>query len=207
MMKRFSVYLRRSRKSFVAHVVRPAFTLGVILVIALLAGCGAGLTETVLPDGQTAPVDASRTTAPQERTSPAMGEATESAAATLPQETAPLPAATPFEPRSDAQGAVEVIVAPSFNPGETSSLDFKITLDTHSVDLVFDLASLAELKTDTGVTLQPLQWDAPSGGHHVEGVLSFPAQVDGKPALDGARQFILTIKNLDSPLRTFTWEW
>jgi hypothetical protein len=111
-----------------------------------------------------------------------------------------------MEPKSDAQGAVEVTVTPLFDTGSTSSLDFKVSLNTHSVDLVFDLAMLAELKTDTGVILQPVKWDAPSGGHHVEGVLSFPAQVDGKPVLAGAGQIILTVKEVDATLRTFTWD-
>jgi hypothetical protein len=30
--------------------------------------------------------------------------------------------------------------------------------------------------------------------------------VDGKPALAGASQIILTIKEVDAPLHTFTWD-
>jgi hypothetical protein len=106
----------------------------------------------------------------------------------------------------DEQGAVAVEVTPVnlTNPGE--SLEFEVGLNTHSVDLSMDLASLATLTTDTGKTVQASQWDAPSGGHHVSGKLIFPASVDGKSILEGAKKLTLTIKDLDAPERVFSWD-
>lgn len=108
--------------------------------------------------------------------------------------------------RTDEQGAVTVEVKPDNleNPGD--SLTFEISLNTHSVDLSMDLATLATLTTDNGHIAQATIWDAPRGGHHVSGELSFPASVDGKPFLDGATKLILTIKDLDAPEREFSWE-
>ena len=49
-------------------------------------------------------------------------------------------------------------------------------------------------------------WDAPRGGHHVEGKLFFPVTVDGKSILDGVTKLTLTITDVDTPIRTFEWE-
>lgn len=108
--------------------------------------------------------------------------------------------------RTDAQGAITVEATPLTlnDPGDT--LTFEIGLTTHSVDLSMDLATLATLTTDNGHVVQAALWDAPRGGHHVSGMLSFPASVDGTPVLDGATTLTLTIANLDAPERTFTWE-
>jgi hypothetical protein len=69
-----------------------------------------------------------------------------------------------------------------------------------------DLAPLAALSTDSGLSVQALKWDAPRGGHHVQGTLVFTATVDGKFLLDGASQLTITIKDLDATERVFTWE-
>jgi len=108
--------------------------------------------------------------------------------------------------RTDSQGAVTVKITPLNleKPGDT--LKFDVAMDTHSVDLSMDLATLATLTTDTGLTIQPALWDAPTGGHHAEGTLSFPATQDGKSILDGAKQLTLTISNVDSATRIFTWD-
>ncbi|OGC77896.1 MAG: hypothetical protein A2Z27_03165 [candidate division Zixibacteria bacterium RBG_16_50_21] len=108
--------------------------------------------------------------------------------------------------RTDQQGAVTVVVKPELWTSSSETLTFEISLDTHSVDLSFDLAALATLSTDTGLNVQAIQWEAPAGGHHVSGKLSFPARVDGKPMLDGINNLLLTIKNLDASERLFTWE-
>jgi hypothetical protein len=113
---------------------------------------------------------------------------------------------TPDLTRSDSQGAVEFDVTPLNldNPGDT--LIFDVSMNTHSVDLSMELSQLAVLSTDDGKTLQAIQWDAPKGGHHVEGKLSFPTTLDGKNILTGANEITLTITNVDAPSRIFTWQ-
>lgn len=108
--------------------------------------------------------------------------------------------------RTDEQGAVIVEVTPVnlTNPGE--ALEFEVDLNTHSVDLSMDLGPLATLTTDGGKTVQASQWDAPSGGHHVSGKLIFPATIEGQPVLEGAKKLTLTIKDLDSLERIFSWD-
>jgi len=56
--------------------------------------------------------------------------------------------------RTDQQGAVVMEVIPLNLGAPADTLDFDITMNTHSVDLSMDLATLATLTTDTGVTVQ-----------------------------------------------------
>ena len=123
----------------------------------------------------------------------------------LTPETQPAPEENGLE-REDAQGNVVVIVTPLnlSQPGET--LNFDVVMDTHSVDLKMDLTALAELTTDNGLAVKPIKWDAPMGGHHVSGTLSFPATIDGAPLLEGVTTLTLTLLNVDAPERIFTWQ-
>lgn len=120
--------------------------------------------------------------------------------------TEPSQADTADQTRTDQQGAVTVAVTP-LNLGDPSDqLTFEVIMDTHSVDLGMDLATLATLATDANITVQATLWDAPRGGHHVAGKLIFPAMIDGKSILDGAGKLTLTIINVDSSSRVFVWE-
>lgn len=116
--------------------------------------------------------------------------------------------AAPFDSamRTDGQGAIIFEITPININAPTESLEFEIILTTHSIDLSMDLATQATLTTDTGLTVQATLWDAPRGGHHVEGKLIFPASVDGKSIFDGATKLTLTIVNVDAPSRVFEWE-
>lgn len=119
--------------------------------------------------------------------------------------TEPISASTDLA-RSDAQGAVTVSVTPINLSDPYDKLEFNVSLETHSVDLSMDLATLATLTTDTGLTIQAEKWDAVPGGHHVSGKLSFPSMKDGKSILEDARKLTLTILNVDAPSRVFEWQ-
>jgi hypothetical protein len=113
-----------------------------------------------------------------------------------------------FDPatRMDDQGAIIFEVTPLNLDQTDESLEFNIVLTTHSIDLSMDLATTATLSTDTGVSVNSTLWDAPRGGHHVEGKLIFPATLNTKSILDGATKLTLTIINVDAPTRIFEWE-
>ncbi len=107
--------------------------------------------------------------------------------------------------RIDRQGAVEVSVVPrSLEPGPGGTLEFEVSMNTHSVDLSMDLAALSTLETDTGLVLEPRDWSGGGGGHHVRGLLRFVADPT-KGALEGAQRLILTIREVDAPQRVFEW--
>src|SRR5574341_13620 len=108
--------------------------------------------------------------------------------------------------RTDQQGAVVVEVTPVNLSSPADALEFDVAMNTHSVDLSMDLASLSTLSTDTGVTIQAAKWDAIPGGHHVSGKLIFPTMTDGKSILEGASKLTLIIVNVDVASRVFEWE-
>ena len=108
--------------------------------------------------------------------------------------------------RMDDQGAIIFEVTPLNLDQTAEALEFNIVLTTHSIDLSMDLAATATLASDTGISVNSTLWDAPRGGHHVEGKLFFPVTVDGKSIFDGAAKLTLTITDVDAPTRTFEWE-
>ena len=108
--------------------------------------------------------------------------------------------------RMDDQGAIIFEIKPLNFDQSVDTFEFNVVLTTHSVDLSMDLAAAAVLSTDSGISVNSTLWDAPRGGHHVEGSLIFPATKDGKSILDGATKLTLTIANVDTPTRTFEWE-
>ncbi len=69
--------------------------------------------------------------------------------------------ATPPSPddwtRHDAQGAVEVSVMPlNIHTEVKKTIDFEISMNTHSVDLSMDLATLSTLETNLGELIRPV---------------------------------------------------
>jgi hypothetical protein len=160
----------------------------VLIVVLVLAGCSAPLR------------------APSDRT-PAARDAAPAR---------PLPAATlgatadrqpvPYVPQIDSQGSVVFEVTPLGLSAAAETLEFAVVMNTHSIDLVWDLASLSVLRTDSGGETKGLSWPAGSG-HHYSGTLTFAGRTpDGRPLLDGAQIVTLIIRDTDVPERTFTWE-
>ena len=86
---------------------------------------------------------------------------------------------------------------------------FKITMDTHAVDLDgYDLTQLAVLRTNSGSEVRPTSWDAPKGGHHREGTLTFPTTTaGGQPVIGPATRSIeLVIRDVANvPERSLQW--
>ncbi len=108
--------------------------------------------------------------------------------------------------RTDSQGSVEFVVTPINLAAPSETLDFDISMNTHSVDLSWNLAAQSVLTTDTGLEVKGLSWPAGSG-HHYEGTLTFPAKTaDGKSLLDGAKKLTLTIRDAGAQERVFEWE-
>lgn len=87
----------------------------------------------------------------------------------------PSAAADETAPQSVEGGGVTVEVTPlTLSDAEAATLDFAISLDTHTVELDYDLAQLVTLTDNLGNEYTPATW-TPEGsdGHHVGGVLSF----------------------------------
>lgn len=107
--------------------------------------------------------------------------------------------------RTDSQGSVEFVIVPINLNTPSETIDFSVVMDTHSVELSWNLAAQSVLTTNTSVEVRGVEW--PVGkGHHVEGTLKFPTKTtDGKLLLDGAKKLTLTIKDAGAPTRVFEW--
>jgi len=91
--------------------------------------------------------------------------------------------------------------------GSEAGVVFQVAMDTHNVDLdSLDLARLATLKTPAGEP-SPTSWDAPKGGHHRAGILTFAATTaDGRPTI-GAGPIELLIRDVAGVSeRSFQWQ-
>lgn len=108
--------------------------------------------------------------------------------------------------RGDAQGQVEFVITPLNLKAPAGTFDFDVSMNTHSVDLGWDLAAQSMLATDTGREVGGQSWPV-GGGHHYNATLSFPATTAaGLALLDGAASLTLTIRDTDVPERVFTWD-
>ena len=104
------------------------------------------------------------------------------------------------EQRHEA-GAVTVVASWLADPVPTA----RVTLDTHSVDLDgFDLIQLARARLDGGAWIPATTWDAPKGGHHSSGALSFGSLDPQAFAL--ARVIELEVRDVAVPSHLLRWE-
>lgn len=126
---------------------------------------------------------------------------------TISTQSPPAPAAATADLTRISEGSQVTVKATWAEP--SAGPLFTIVMDTHAVDLDgFDLARLAALRVDGGDELAPVGWDAPPGGHHREGTLTFPAEQGGKPVIDAQTRIIeLIVRDVAGvPERVLTWE-
>jgi len=98
--------------------------------------------------------------------------------------------------------AGSVTVTASWMVGTSSVL---VGMNTHSVDLDgFDLKELARVRLDGGAWASPTGWDAPKGGHHRGGTLSF-GSLDPR-MLAFANVIELEIRDVAVPSHLLRWE-
>lgn len=97
-----------------------------------------------------------------------------------------------FKEAISSQNDIEFKVTP------LSASEFQIEVNTHSVNLDFDLAEISELRDSLGNSYKPLKWEgSPPGGHHRSGILKFPQA-------SANAEFIRLIIN-DGAEREFYW--
>jgi len=100
--------------------------------------------------------------------------------------------------RTDNQGGIEIAVTPQkISKGERAV--FTVVFTTHTGDLNFDLIKIATLNLD-GEILKPIAWDGGSGGHHLEGALTFDQL---KKISD---KIVLEMEDIGGFRRSFVWQ-
>jgi hypothetical protein len=116
--------------------------------------------------------------------------------------------ATLAAPETQTVQAGQVTIKATWHGSDAGPI-FTVVLDTHAVNLdAYDLSQLAVLRTDQAVDVVPMIWDAPAGGHHREGTLTFPLeQVDGSLVISGETRMIeLRIRDVGGvPETVLTW--
>lgn len=107
-----------------------------------------------------------------------------------------------WEEKIDERSSVFIKVKPVQMGGNTALWKFLITLDTHSVELNYDLLQAVILTDDKGSSIQPIAWEGASpGGHHREGNLIFE-RIEPSP-----RWIELKMQNVGGiSERSFKWE-
>lgn len=100
--------------------------------------------------------------------------------------------------QTNSEGSVIIVVTPQLS---SDAFDFEIVLDTHSIDLSYDLTKLSVLKDDKGIEYKAISWIGdPPQGHHRKGTLEFPAIAPQPPFIELTIQSIGEIKK-----RNFRW--
>jgi len=138
-----------------------------------------------------------------------------SGATATPAQALPIPATpvrgsaspnVPYTAQTDKQGAVTFEVTPANLATPGATLDFNVSMNTHMVNLGWNLAAQSTLSTDTGRQVHGQSWPV-GNGHHYAGTLSFPSQTaDGASLLAGAKRLTLTISGTDVAQRVFVWD-
>lgn len=106
-----------------------------------------------------------------------------------------------YQAQTNEAGNVTVIVTPQ-ELGTGNPAVFQIVFDTHSVNLDFDVALIADLRDEKGNSYGPAAWKGdPPGGHHRKGTLSFPTPLKKVPAISLILKDIAGVKE-----RTFVWK-
>lgn len=107
--------------------------------------------------------------------------------------------ASPQQTTENKEAGVSVEVTPiDFAPAEP--IKFQIAFTTHQGDLNFGLTKQAILYDGQNRQYLPISWDGGSGGHHLEGILIFPALTEE------TKNIKLIIKGVyDVPERIFEW--
>lgn len=132
----------------------------------------------------------------------------------------PAPASSSVPAISDSPGGpAKTVLAVPKNPVRSNSggsVDFKITLveisrelvfevvmDTHSVNLDgFDLKTISVLRDEQKNEFAPVSWNAPLGGHHRSGTLTFAFP----ESLKQGQAITLVIRDVSGvPERVFEW--
>lgn len=105
------------------------------------------------------------------------------------------------ETKTSGESSVEIAVTP-IDLGRNARASFEISMNTHSVELDYDLLQISTLEDDLGTAYSPVKWEgSPSGGHHRSGVLIFPK------LSSRAKSVRLIIKDVAGvPARSFEWE-
>jgi len=105
-----------------------------------------------------------------------------------------------YEVKSNKQNSVRIDVRPvQLLSGKPAK--FEIRMNTHSVDLSYDMVAVSTLKDNQGREYRPINWEGSSDdSHHRQGILEFP-----KLETNTASITLVIRKIAEVPERIFEW--
>ncbi|OGY92137.1 MAG: hypothetical protein A3B30_02145 [Candidatus Komeilibacteria bacterium RIFCSPLOWO2_01_FULL_52_15] len=105
-----------------------------------------------------------------------------------------------LEQKTNEGGEVTIDITPRIDPA-SNVWEFEVALNTHTVKLPEDLTAVSALTDEQGNATAAVAWDGPTGGHHLSGILRFPA-----PSVT-PRQITVSMKGIGGvATRDFTWQ-
>lgn len=106
-----------------------------------------------------------------------------------------------FEAKSNNENQVRVDVKPIQLVAGKPAI-FKVRLNTHAVNLDYDMVKICVLRDGQGKEYKAVKWKgSPPGGHHRSGILEF-SELEGNP-----QSVRLVIKGMAGvPERSFDWK-
>jgi len=113
----------------------------------------------------------------------------------------------PFSGSTDTEGAKGVFETQTVSMGDIqieitpkSLSDYRVTFNTHVVELDYDFMELFTLTDDKGNEMKPIKWTGGRGGHHLSGILLFNV------LRDDTKNVILKLGKIEDNERSFKWE-
>lgn len=103
-----------------------------------------------------------------------------------------------FQKQVNEQGDVSIEIFP-LTLARGKEATFSVSFDTHSINLDYDIASLAAIIDEKGNRYSAVAWTGGRGGHHLSGELRFP------PLPTFISKVTLVVFNIDANDRQFVW--
>ena len=101
-----------------------------------------------------------------------------------------------FEPQLKTFGRVEVTVTPK-QISHSKLVVFDLSFSNHAIDLSYDFREIIKLTDNLGNSYKAVSWDGGSGGHHVNGEISFGV------LKKGVKNVALKLEGVDGVTETF----
>ncbi len=103
------------------------------------------------------------------------------------------------EAKAKPFGRVNVMVTPKqISPAKSVILD--LSLSNHAIELDYDFSKTIKLTDNLGNTYEPISWNGGSGGHHINGEISF------NPLKKGVKNIALKLEGIDGITDTFEFD-
>lgn len=103
-----------------------------------------------------------------------------------------------INPQTKTFGRVDVVVTPK-QVSTSKPVVFELSLNNHAINLDYNFRDIVKLTDIKGNTYKAISWTGGSGGHHVDGEISF------EPLKKNARNINLSLQGIDGVTDSFSF--